>query len=221
MALAQGAAAGDAVVVGAHARGVRHGLPTVVFVRHHVPSSDEGAGRRKTRSSPYGAGHLFRFPEPGFRVIRARERRDQPHTGDEFVAYGIGIAQVVLQAPGEGEQDGVGLPRGVRHVGRGTFTGDALNTPHGPVQVRITISEGRLAAVTAVRVPDANPRDREIAAYAVARLTGEALDAQSALDRTGGGGRPVLSRAVVRGKLPYNRPRAADLEAALSSLRAL
>ncbi|MEW2314361.1 FMN-binding protein [Streptomyces bauhiniae] len=62
----------------------------------------------------------------------------------------------------------------------GTFTGDTINTPYGPVQVRITISEGRLTAVTAVRVPDANARDREIAAYAVPRLTGEALDAQSA-----------------------------------------
>ncbi|MEV7202499.1 FMN-binding protein [Streptomyces griseoluteus] len=62
----------------------------------------------------------------------------------------------------------------------GTFTGDTLNTPYGPVQVRVTVSGGKLTAVTAVRVPDANPRDREIAAYAVPRLTGEALDAQSA-----------------------------------------
>ncbi|MFJ4007410.1 FMN-binding protein [Streptomyces sp. NPDC090023] len=62
----------------------------------------------------------------------------------------------------------------------GTFTGDTLNTPYGPVRVRVTLREGRLTAVTAVRVPDANPRDREIAGYAVPRLTGEALDAQSA-----------------------------------------
>ncbi|MGW2209678.1 FMN-binding protein [Streptomyces sp. NPDC001781] len=71
-----------------------------------------------------------------------------------------------------------GQTQGTRRSG--TFTGDTIDTPYGPVQVRVTISGGRLTAVTAVQVPDANPRDREIAAYAVPRLTGEALDAQSA-----------------------------------------
>ncbi|WP_330455592.1 FMN-binding protein [Streptomyces sp. NBC_00820] len=62
----------------------------------------------------------------------------------------------------------------------GVYTGDTVDTPYGPVQVRITLRGGRLTGVTALRTPDGNPRDREIASYAVPRLTGEALDAQSA-----------------------------------------
>ncbi|MER6098598.1 FMN-binding protein [Streptomyces sp. NPDC001728] len=62
----------------------------------------------------------------------------------------------------------------------GTYTGDVVDTRYGPVQVRVTISGGRLTDVNAVRTPSENERDREIAGYAVPTLTGEALTAQSA-----------------------------------------
>ncbi|WP_370415893.1 FMN-binding protein [Streptomyces fradiae] len=62
----------------------------------------------------------------------------------------------------------------------GTYTGDVVDTRYGPVQVRVTIADGRLTDVTAVRTPSENERDREIAGYAVPTLTGEALTAQSA-----------------------------------------
>jgi len=62
----------------------------------------------------------------------------------------------------------------------GTYTGDTVDTRYGPVQVRVTISGGRLTGVTAVRTPSENERDRETAGYAVPVLTSEALTAQSA-----------------------------------------
>ncbi|MDV9189632.1 FMN-binding protein [Streptomyces sp. SR27] len=62
----------------------------------------------------------------------------------------------------------------------GTYTGDVVDTRYGPVQVRVTIANGRLTDVHAVRTPSENERDREIAGYAVPTLTGEALTAQSA-----------------------------------------
>ncbi len=64
--------------------------------------------------------------------------------------------------------------------GSGTATGAVAQTRWGPVQVRITVSGGKITDVTAVRVPDGNRRDREINGYAVPILRQEALAAQSA-----------------------------------------
>ncbi|PWU53652.1 FMN-binding protein [Micromonospora globispora] len=64
--------------------------------------------------------------------------------------------------------------------GNGTVTGSVAQTRWGPVQVRITVSNGKITDVTAVQVPDNNHRDQEINDYAVPILQQEALDAQSA-----------------------------------------
>ncbi|MFU8872522.1 FMN-binding protein [Micromonospora sp. SL4-19] len=62
----------------------------------------------------------------------------------------------------------------------GTATGSVTQTRWGPVQVRITVSGGKITDVAAVRVPDGNRRDQEINDYAVPILRQEALAAQSA-----------------------------------------
>ncbi|MEW2489987.1 FMN-binding protein [Streptomyces sp. NPDC048411] len=62
----------------------------------------------------------------------------------------------------------------------GTFNGDPVDTRYGPVQVAVTLAKGKLTAVRVLRAPDENGRDREIAAFALPRLTREALGAQSA-----------------------------------------
>ncbi|MCZ0983235.1 FMN-binding protein [Streptomyces diastatochromogenes] len=62
----------------------------------------------------------------------------------------------------------------------GTYTGDSVDTRYGPVQVRVTLSGGRITKAVAVRTPSENERDREIAGYAVPMLTSETLTAQSA-----------------------------------------
>ncbi|NES29531.1 FMN-binding protein [Micromonospora terminaliae] len=64
--------------------------------------------------------------------------------------------------------------------GDGTATGAVAQTRWGPVQVRITVSGGKITDVTAVQVPDGNHRDQEINDYAVPILRQEALAAQSA-----------------------------------------
>ncbi|WP_326670194.1 FMN-binding protein [Streptomyces canus] len=65
-------------------------------------------------------------------------------------------------------------------TGTKTVTGDTVQTHWGPVQVRITIKDGKLTEVTAVTYPTDNPRDQEINSYAIPRLRTEALQAQSA-----------------------------------------
>ncbi len=62
----------------------------------------------------------------------------------------------------------------------GTFTGDPVDTPYGTVQVAATLARGRITSVKVLQAPDHNGRDRQIASYALPRLTREALGAQSA-----------------------------------------
>jgi uncharacterized protein with FMN-binding domain len=62
----------------------------------------------------------------------------------------------------------------------GTYDGGAADTRYGPVQVRITLSGGRITNVQTVQVPNESRRDVEINDAAVPELVQETLQAQSA-----------------------------------------
>ncbi|MET7992815.1 FMN-binding protein [Amycolatopsis sp. NPDC005232] len=64
--------------------------------------------------------------------------------------------------------------------GGGTFTGQAADTPYGPVQVEITVSGGRITAARVVQVPQESGRDVRINSAAVPVLNQETLQAQNA-----------------------------------------
>ncbi|MFK4147874.1 FMN-binding protein [Streptomyces sp. NPDC004065] len=115
----------------------------------------------------------------------------KPHTPPETTAA---PAPVPSSGPGaitgSGGSTGPAGPGGAQGPGgsssggkarvSGTYTGETAQTRWGPVQVRITVEKGRITDVTAVAYPTGNPRDQEINGYAVPRLRGEALTAQSA-----------------------------------------
>lgn len=61
-----------------------------------------------------------------------------------------------------------------------TFTGDAADTRYGPVQVRVTVTDGKVTDATAVDYPTADPRDQQINSYAIPALNSEAVAASSA-----------------------------------------
>jgi uncharacterized protein with FMN-binding domain len=61
-----------------------------------------------------------------------------------------------------------------------TFTGAAWPTIYGPVQVRITVTGGKVTAVAATEYPEETPRDSQINAFAIPQLNAEALAAGSA-----------------------------------------
>ncbi|GAA3023719.1 FMN-binding protein [Streptomyces glomeratus] len=65
-------------------------------------------------------------------------------------------------------------------AGSKTVTGTSVPTRWGPVQVRVTMTKGRITDVTAVDYPQDNPRDQEINGYALPQLRREVLAAQSA-----------------------------------------
>ncbi|GAB7035475.1 FMN-binding protein [Streptomyces sp. NPDC021749] len=73
-----------------------------------------------------------------------------------------------------------GHPSQGNHPADGTYTGAPISTRYGTVQVAATVSHGLLTAVKVLHAPSENGRDREIAAYALPRLTQEALSAHSA-----------------------------------------
>ena len=62
----------------------------------------------------------------------------------------------------------------------GTVTGTAADTRYGPVQVKVTLANGKITAVDVVQVPDSSGRDQEINSQAVPELVQETMQAQSA-----------------------------------------
>jgi len=61
-----------------------------------------------------------------------------------------------------------------------TVTGAAWPTIYGPVQVQVTVKNGKVTAVTATEYPQETPRDYQINSYAIPQLNSEALAAGSA-----------------------------------------
>lgn len=61
-----------------------------------------------------------------------------------------------------------------------SYTGDAVGTRWGDVQVQITVTDAVITAVDAVEAPSSNNRDIEINNRALPILAAEALQAQSA-----------------------------------------
>ena len=61
-----------------------------------------------------------------------------------------------------------------------TYDGDSVQTRWGPVQVRITVQNGKITASEAIVYPDGNHEDQEINSFALPVLSQEAVQQQSA-----------------------------------------
>lgn len=60
-----------------------------------------------------------------------------------------------------------------------TYTGDTIDTMWGPVQVAVSVTDGRVTDVQALQAPNGDPRSARISARAIPRLQDQALQAQS------------------------------------------
>ncbi|MFF3201042.1 FMN-binding protein [Streptomyces sp. NPDC002962] len=100
----------------------------------------------------------------------------KPHTTPAVA----GLASSPAPSSSSSASSGTSGSSGSAATGTRTLTGDSVQTRWGPVQVRVTLKDGRLTDVTAVTYPQENPRDQQINAYAIPQLTREALTAQSA-----------------------------------------
>jgi uncharacterized protein with FMN-binding domain len=72
-------------------------------------------------------------------------------------------------------------------AGSTVVNGTSVPTRYGPVQVRLTIRNGRIVTATAIDYPTSGGRDREINSYAIPQLERATIAAQSAhLDTVSG-----------------------------------
>lgn len=83
-------------------------------------------------------------------------------------------------AGGSGPSGGTGGGSAAGSAGAQTVTGDEAQTRYGPVQVQITVTDGRLTDVEPVEYPQDTPRDMQINSSAVPQLDQEALAAGNA-----------------------------------------
>ncbi|WP_432101007.1 FMN-binding protein [Streptomyces sp. WAC 04229] len=70
-------------------------------------------------------------------------------------------------------------PQGGRGAGSGTVTGDAADTQYGPVQVRLTVSGGKITGAEAVQAPKGGQSD-QVTDNAVPKLNQAAVSAGTA-----------------------------------------
>jgi uncharacterized protein with FMN-binding domain len=61
-----------------------------------------------------------------------------------------------------------------------TATGAVAQNQYGNVQVRVTVAGGKIKQVTAVQLPQSDPKSAQISQYAAPQLQSEVLTAQSA-----------------------------------------
>ena len=93
-----------------------------------------------------------------------------PQFGASTGAGGIGgIATPVAVTPTKAASAGV----------NGTFAGATNQTRFGPVQVQITVSNGKITAVKALQYPNGDGRSASISQQAIPYLVSQTLAAQS------------------------------------------
>ncbi|WP_370288956.1 FMN-binding protein [Nocardioides sp.] len=107
-------------------------------------------------------------------------------SGGEAAASGAvapSIAGTSLTPGSSGSSDSSGSSGGAGSAGSAsgtTYTGDSVSTRWGPVQVAITVTDGKITDVAVPVYPSENPRDQEINSYALPQLVQETIAAQSA-----------------------------------------
>jgi uncharacterized protein with FMN-binding domain len=72
-----------------------------------------------------------------------------------------------------------GTPAGGTPAGARTVTGSAVMTIYGPVQVKITVANGKVTTAQAIEYPDGTPRDYQINSYAIPELQQETVGVSS------------------------------------------
>ncbi|MFJ9805954.1 FMN-binding protein [Streptomyces wuyuanensis] len=101
----------------------------------------------------------------------------EPGTGE---GSGSGSGSAQDSGAGQGSGSGSGSDENSGSAGTESVLGDVAGTQYGDVQVRLTVSGGRITAAEAVRTPDSDANSRKIAANAVPKLNQAVLTAQSA-----------------------------------------
>ena len=99
-------------------------------------------------------------------------------TGSSGSGSGSGSSGATPSAgatPSTGSTGSTGSTSGTK-----TVTGNAVDTRYGPVQVKITVTNGKITSAEAIDYPQNSPRDQEINSWAIPQLQQETIAASSA-----------------------------------------
>ncbi|MEW1956806.1 FMN-binding protein [Kineococcus sp. NPDC059986] len=149
------------------------------------PQSPHGLPAGSAFGTPTGGGgSTRRIVVAGMSTLTVLVLLFGYHTSTE----GVGTPATVAVAAGSsvGSSSGssaggsAGTSTGSSASGSSTVTGSAADTRWGPVQVEVTVTDGKISAVKILQQPDGNRRDEEINAQALPVLVQETLSAQSA-----------------------------------------
>jgi uncharacterized protein with FMN-binding domain len=100
-----------------------------------------------------------------------------------LLSYGTSVAR--LSTSGTSSTSTVGsassaVAAGTTATTTATYDGAAASTQFGDVQVRITVTDGKVTAAEAISYPNSNGHDQQINSYAIPVLNQEAVAAGSA-----------------------------------------
>jgi uncharacterized protein with FMN-binding domain len=138
------------------------------------------AGRPRVRlglgaASLVLAGFLlggFRAPDDGTLLGTTSAGSDSGTTGGGTTGGGT-------TGGATGTTTGGSRPAATSGTGSATYDGSVIDTRYGPVEVEITVSNGKVVAATAIELPSGG-RSGMISSYVEPVLSSEALQAQSA-----------------------------------------
>ena len=100
--------------------------------------------------------------------------------GAAAVLAGHTLAPAGTSAPAP-DATGAASPDATRpRLADGTATGPLVETPYGPVQIRVTVAAGTITEITEVKLPSEHLHSRWIRANLVPQLRQHVLTAQSA-----------------------------------------
>jgi uncharacterized protein with FMN-binding domain len=116
----------------------------------------------------------------------------QSGTAGTIGAAGSGSGSGITDPDSSGPSGSSGAASGSSSSGSTSVTGDSVQTRWGPVQVRITVKNGKIVTSEAIVYPNNNHHDVRVNSYAVPILNQQAVEAQSA-DIDGVSGATVTS----------------------------
>lgn len=101
-------------------------------------------------------------------------------TGTSTSSGSVGSTSTAASAAGTATPGATGTTSTSTAAKSGTYTGTAIQTRYGNVQVQVTVTSGKITDVQVLQYPSDNPRLSSINQGALPTLISEALKAQSA-----------------------------------------
>jgi uncharacterized protein with FMN-binding domain len=125
----------------------------------------------------------FRTPSAPVTVGGGNARSNATGGSSATIAGGSnagGTSSGASRSSGSSASSGSSTTNGSTANGAGTYDGSVVETRFGPVQVEITVADGKVTDVTALQLPSDDRRSASISSRAEPLLRSEALSAQSA-----------------------------------------